>query len=257
MPQLIHWPFVQVSFKSEDLHFVRGVNPTYTRFLQLNGQEFHQTNAGSTVESINCLATESRCFTFNLIQAYVQEYLRVIRPNISMNLHGEISTILNHFLSDIKDIDINDSIATGLILFKLCPYTYGTLKKYKNDDQSTAVGYCELMQPRIELCFCYFRGEQRNTPEISFVSTENIKETTKTNISANEYKLFIPAIEYLCTFCRVRYTGSNSKIKMLRHLYIEHKMESCMRCQTCKLAFDVLTLAENRWRHVCECPQND
>lgn len=251
MSHLINWPLIEITFKSEDIHFVRGVIPDYTRFLHLNDPEYKMSNA-RLIESIEISSNNKQiqCFTLNFVRSYIEEYVSVLTEQVGVGsfVLEEIETILNNFLQDIEEININNSMATNSqIVFKLSPHYYVSNKKSNTDIAKIgSIGFCEIMQPKVELVLREFKAVQKNTPHLSFVSTDNMRRDGVEGC-------VLPKILYRCTFCNVKFKGHSSKLNIIRHFYDNHQLDKdFMFCHICKKQMDIFKLATFRWKHVCQ-----
>lgn len=157
---------------------------------------------------------------------------------------------MQQFLSDVKYIDINQSMSTNtLVLFQLSTVPFIRNKKLvkngEKDTQESRVGYCEIISPKIELLLIYFKAEQTDTPYLSFKFIEQLKKPDQSLYT------ILPSIVYKCLFCKIEFTSQDSKSMMLEHLKVTHRMEQNVRCTSCKKQFEVTSLAAHRWKHNC------
>jgi hypothetical protein len=252
--QLLNWPHVEVTFQTEDICFVRRQATEFVRYLNFRVHESNESSQ-SIIEHVETRCSdghqENCCYSYTFLEKYMEVYMEALTSTtkVSPSKLEEIQTILSQFLEDVRYIDVNNSIATNtVVLFRLSRLPFIRNKRLMWNNEAEAdeprVGYCEVMTPKIELELLYFRAEQKDTPVISFEHTDKIKASQSTSV-------ILPEISYKCTYCRLEYSGQDSKKKMLDHLKNDHKMEQHVRCILCKKQFSVLNLAACRWRHRC------
>ncbi|RZC32460.1 uncharacterized protein BDFB_009489, partial [Asbolus verrucosus] len=253
--QLVNWPHVEVSFRTQDLCFVRRQATEFVRYLNFLPHECRKTNH-SIIEHVETLRNYDRqkvCYTYRFLQEYIQEYVQALKTikDITGGKLEEVLTILTQFLEDVKFINVNGSMATNtVVLFRLSPMPFirnKKLVKTTDKDEEARVGYCEIITPKIELVMLYFRAQQKDVPYYSFELTEKIRSSA----NSSDLNNILPYIAYKCTFCRVEFDTGNAKKSMMEHLKNQHKMEQHVRCTFCKKQFDVVNLATYRWRHKC------
>jgi hypothetical protein len=251
--QLLNWPHVEVTFRTQDICFVRRQATEFVRYLNFLPHESNKTSQSiiEHVETLRSYGRQKNCYSYNFLEEYMKVYMEALKSTtrVSAQKLEEIQTILSQFLEDVRYIDVNNSIATNtVVLFRLSPLPFIRNKKLvRNNDREgdeARVGYCEIITPKIELVLLYFRAEQKDTPVLSFEYTDTIK-------ASQNASTILPHISYKCTYCRQEYIGQNSKKTMFDHLKNEHKMEQHVRCTLCKKQFDVLNLAACRWKHKC------
>lgn len=76
--QLINLPHVEVSFETEDIYFFRRQVTEYIRYLNVNFNDFVQTQ-NSTIDHVEQLATRRFCYSYNYFNYYFKEYLGTLR----------------------------------------------------------------------------------------------------------------------------------------------------------------------------------
>jgi hypothetical protein len=251
--QLLNWPHVEVRFRTQDICFVRRQETEFFRYLNFLPPESSQISESRIehVENLPSYGRQKDCYSYIFLKEYMKVYMKALQSTgkVSSSKLEEIQTILSQFLGDVKDIDVNNSMATDtVVLFRLSPVPFSRNKKMARKDDAEGkderVAFCEILNPKIELVLFYFRAEQKDTPTLGFTYTDKIEISNRLNV-------ILPDISYKCTYCKLDYKGRNSREMLLDHLKNNHKMEEQVRCTLCNKYFNVGNLAACRWQHKC------
>lgn len=77
--QLLNWPYVQVIFRSYDLHFTRTQCMETTRYLNLSTHECKKVDETVVDRLESGLPDTVACYTYKFLHAYVTEYIDALK----------------------------------------------------------------------------------------------------------------------------------------------------------------------------------
>ncbi|KAJ8931590.1 hypothetical protein NQ314_015452 [Rhamnusium bicolor] len=113
--QLIHWPNIEVEFSSPELSFRRRSCCEYNRYINFVNTPltFEKVDYIDQVEIIDP-SNGRNCYTLNMLSCYVTEYLTILKSIASIKEYvSKIEIIINEFLKDIEEIDMNKTMASN------------------------------------------------------------------------------------------------------------------------------------------------
>ncbi|KAJ8948105.1 hypothetical protein NQ318_008458 [Aromia moschata] len=266
MKQLIHWPYVEIEFFSPELSFRRRTCFEYNRYINFINTPFTYDKS-DYIEQVEIINTSNErnlgrnCYTLKMLSCYVKEYVNVLKLVNDMDKAevSKIEIILNEFLKDIEEIDMNNTMATNTsVVFNIGRCVFHRNKKLSKGTFKTGtgtdVGYCEIIVPKMETALNFFKGVQDvETPDVTFKYLNILKANLATNNSKSILGSAQPIIVYKCNFCNVSFKTDS---EILTHFEQLHKMDPNVLCLKCKKAYTICFLTNMRWKHVCSSSSN-
>ncbi|XP_072388513.1 uncharacterized protein [Diabrotica undecimpunctata] len=238
--QLTNWPFVEVNFHSEYLHFKRTNKHDYIRCLTFNTEKITFKRTDSFIEEINIIDENStrQAYTLNAVKEYCTAYISTLKKrNDILNWNGtsfdEVKVIIEDFILDIFALGFNSIATNTSVLYNIGNSVYARNKCIKTSDQSICFGEC--LTPK--LCLSLH----------AFTAIKDASITTFDDLFLNNDTL-LPTITYRCTYCNVSYNNSKD---LWNHFKGAHVMEQPVLCIKCKLQIKIDKLTDNRWYHQC------
>nr|CAI5856091.1 unnamed protein product [Callosobruchus analis] len=247
--QILNWPYVEVEFKTKELHFKRSNRPLFQRFLTLSTDKSSIKREKKIIEEADIMNEKlpREVYTLDTMKKFCNSYLNVLKQHQSILMWSklrwqELEQLLNELLSDISHINVNDSIATNTsVVFNLAINGYARNRSLKRRDDSPC--YTEWFNPRVCLSFYEFSGISYNKDYSTFHHQE--LENSK---NLELLQMYLPILKYNCLFCNKSYIGTSG---IWRHLKGVHVNEQPFLCLKCKKEHIVSELTKNRWAHSC------
>ncbi|CAH1164082.1 unnamed protein product [Phaedon cochleariae] len=244
--QLINWPCIEMEFKCRHLHFKRTNTHDFKRCLTFSTEKLFFKKTDNFIEEIDILDQTilRKAYTLNAVKEYCNTYINVLRNHQNTiewsgtNLK-DIETILEDFILDIFDINMNSIATNTSVLFNIGNSIYARNKSIKTSDE--AICFQECLKPRMLMSLISFSAIEDDDNPSPF---EDLFETNPTTLGS-----LLPSITYRCTFCVASYSGLN---EIWNHLEKTHIMEQPVLCFKCKLQFNIANLTNNRWHHQCK-----
>ncbi|XP_028138409.1 uncharacterized protein LOC114332832 [Diabrotica virgifera virgifera] len=238
--QLTNWPFVEVNFVSEYLHFKRTNKHQFIRCLTFSTERITFKKSDSFVEEINIIDEHStrQAYTLNAVREYCSAYISTLKKrNDILNWTGtsfdEVKVIIEDFILDIFALGFNSIATNTSVLYNIGNSVYARNKCIKTSDQSICFGEC--LTPK--LCLSLH----------AFTAIKDANITSFDDLFLNNDTL-LPSITFRCTFCNVSYNNTKD---LWNHLKGGHVMEQPVLCIKCKLQIKIEKLTDNRWYHQC------
>ncbi|KAG5895526.1 hypothetical protein JTB14_010670 [Gonioctena quinquepunctata] len=244
--QLINWPCIETEFKSQYLHFKRTNSHDFRRCLTFSSEKIFFKKTDSFIEEIDILdeTITRQAYTLNAVKQFCNTYINILRNHQavldwSKSCLKEIETLLEDFILDIVDINM-DSIATNTsILYNIGNSIYARNKSIKSSDQ--AICFTECITPKLLLSLFSFTAIKDPDSCTPFEDLLSISPSNLNNL--------LPSVTYRCTFCQISCTTFS---EIWSHLQSTHIMEQPVLCFKCKLQFKITNLTDNRWHHQCK-----
>ncbi|XP_018563392.1 uncharacterized protein LOC108905101 [Anoplophora glabripennis] len=255
--QLIHWPFIEVEFFTPELSFKRRNCFEYTRYINFTNIPLTYDKC-EYIDQIEIIDPSNgrNCYTLNMLRCYVKEYMSILKSVKDIDVDVlKVGIILNQFLADIEEINMNNTMATNTsVVFNIGRSVFLRNKKisrasYTTKGPNNPVGYSEIIVPKVETSLIFFKGVQDlNTPEVSFSYLNIIKNCLKSNDVKSAINPIKPLIIYKCSFCQL---NLKEEAAIIKHLQEVHKMDPNVICIKCKKSLSVCLLSSVRWKHIC------
>ncbi|XP_057669915.1 uncharacterized protein LOC130902101 [Diorhabda carinulata] len=237
--QLINWPHIEIEFQSNHLHFKRTNKHDFDRCLTFSSEKIFFKNIENFVENIDIIDEniDRKAYTLNAVKEYCNAFIDFVKTkeNVldSSNTINEVETILNDFIFDIKDINMNSIATNTSVIFNIGNSMYARNKIIKTSDRAICFGEC--ITPKMLLSL------------FSFTAITDPTITSFNHLFNDNNKLSL-LITYKCTYCNISFKKS---IELWNHLQNAHIMEQPVLCFKCKAQFNVSNLTNNRWFHNC------
>ncbi|KAJ8948121.1 hypothetical protein NQ318_008474 [Aromia moschata] len=252
--QLINWPHIEVEFASKELRFKRKNVHGFKRYLMFSTEKITFKKAEALIEEIDIINEEiSRAaYTLNILKEYCKLYGMVLKKHQALlgltdEAIQEVETVLEEFVSDITEINMNSIATNTSVVFNIGSCIYARNKSVRSS--SPAICFAESVTPKMNILLYDFTAVKGENNVTQF---ELLKEISDSNDKTLIYSI-LPIFKYTCTFCNKIYKNQS---KILEHLRRTHCTEQPVLCFTCKLELNITKLAENRWRHQCSSSGN-
>ncbi|KAJ8931600.1 hypothetical protein NQ314_015462 [Rhamnusium bicolor] len=238
MKQLINWPYIEIEFISKELKFKRTNVHAFKRYLTFSTEKITFKNTGELIEEVAVINNEigREAYTLNVMKQYCHMYTNVLEKL------QVILIILEDFVLDITEINMNSIATNTSIIFNIGGCIYARNKSVRTSDQ--AVSFAEFITPKMKFSLFHFKAIKDENSATPFEKLQELNNTTDVNI----IRSFLPSIKYNCIYCIKSYSD---KSDILKHFKQKHCMEQPVLCYKCKLQLNITALTENRWRHKC------
>ncbi|CAH0564828.1 unnamed protein product [Brassicogethes aeneus] len=258
--QLLNWPFVEVQFDSPELKFGRKNVTDYTRYISLTTcpLKHDKDEFIDEIDFFDKRNTSRSCYTLKFLESYCNTYVKTLIDLsakylfIQKGLIQDVKVLLGEFLSDIKELNINNStMATNTtITFNIGRSNYVRVKKLTrgNHKGNNQIGYCEFITPKIELILKHFAAVQEpNHSTVTFTHLNNLLSIH--NDSLPLIKSAVPRLSFRCRFCQV---SLDCKAAIFEHFATFHRSEQNVVCFRCKVSYPLPDITKLRWDHNCK-----
>ncbi|XP_044758418.1 uncharacterized protein LOC123316415 [Coccinella septempunctata] len=241
---LLNYPYVQVEFNSPELSFKRSFEPKISQYLSCSSDITREDSnfilSKSSIHS-NCSKWPIK---ISILETYISAFKAAVSSHLSPEQQEEVNIVLDQFYLDMVDVSTNNEVFENrLITFNIGRNIYKRTKKLSNGCSSPDVVFNEIFLPKVTSSFRYFAGMQHNSVEKIVADPDKI--------DVKVMLAFTPVITYRCTFCKITFSGPESRLALVSHLQMLHRRAQTLVCLRCNKCVEVAELSRRRWKCVC------
>nr|XP_022900451.1 uncharacterized protein LOC111413644 [Onthophagus taurus] len=196
-----------------------------------------------------------KVFSFNFISAYFEQLISIMaKYNVKNCLL--IQSIMNEYLRDIKDCNINGCTMASpfMVTFNIGKNVYVRNKKTvacaSKSKNKNVIHFCQILTPKVAFSLEEFNVAETGSTN-TFMDLNSMDKLLKMG-SKLYLQVLNNCVTLSCTLCNKVYQGEHCYSECMDHFGIVHKGEQEVVCFKCRNKFDVPNLASTRWYHNCQ-----